>query len=237
MYFLWKRRRIIIISIKPDLSPEGRKTEAVLLKERWRLIQSGTLRNFINIRNHSLYINDSLHGSFVNFEFKHPSPPSSNSTINVPTNLDSTSQIPSSVTSTSNSQDATSQSVYKPVLMSQDHTISYPTHSSSSSDWLPNDIPTCLWNLCSLSNKLSNFQSFVYSSLFKLIAITETWLTDSIYNNELLPSGFDVYCKDRNNRGGGVLLAVHQSILSPQLSSPNNLEVISSFVNVFSLFV
>ena len=120
------------ISIKPDLSPEGRKTEAVLLKERWRLIQSGTLRNSIKIRNQSLYIDDSLHGSVVNFEFQpHPPPPSSNSTINFPTNLDSTSQIPSPVTSTvltSNSQDAT-QSVYKPVLVSQDHTVSHPTNS------------------------------------------------------------------------------------------------------------
>ena len=120
------------ISIKPDLSPEGKKTEAVLLKERWRLIQSGTLRNSIKIRNQSLYIDDSLHGSVVNFEFQpHPPPPSSNSTINFPTNLDSTSQIPSPVTSTvltSNSQDAT-QSVYKPVLVSQDHTVSHPTNS------------------------------------------------------------------------------------------------------------
>ena len=38
------------------------------------------------------------------------------------------------------------------------------------------------WNCRSLSNKLTHFQSFVYSSPFHVIASSETWLTDKIYS-------------------------------------------------------
>ena len=37
-------------------------------------------------------------------------------------------------------------------------------------------------------NKLHNFSSFVYTSNYQIITVTETWLTSSIYNNEILPS-------------------------------------------------
>ena len=49
------------ITFKSDLSRQERQIEAILLKERWRLIQSGLDRKTIRIRNNSLYVKDKLH--------------------------------------------------------------------------------------------------------------------------------------------------------------------------------
>ena len=70
-------------------------------------------------------------------------------------------------------------------------------------------------------NKLSNFQSFVYTSNFNILCITETWLTDSVFDLEILPTDSTIYHKDRHSRGGGV-------IPTSIIPSPTNLEVISS---------
>ena len=49
------------ITCKPDLSRQERQAEAILLKERWKLIQSGIDRKDIKIRNGSLYAKGKLH--------------------------------------------------------------------------------------------------------------------------------------------------------------------------------
>ena len=51
------------VVIKLDLSPEQRKCEATLMRERWALIQSGVDRTSINIRQTRLYINSIIHGT------------------------------------------------------------------------------------------------------------------------------------------------------------------------------
>ena len=40
--------------------------------------------------------------------------------------------------------------------------------------------------------QLTSFQSFVYSSDFSVIAVTETWLHDYIFDNEILSSGYNI---------------------------------------------
>ena len=57
------------ITIKADLSTLERKTNAILLKERWRLITSGIDRKFIKIRGHSLFVRGKLHGSVLDSIF------------------------------------------------------------------------------------------------------------------------------------------------------------------------
>ena len=44
------------------------------------------------------------------------------------------------------------------------------------------------------------------------IAITGTWLHNNIDDNELLPNSYNIHRKDRESRGGGVLLAVKSNI-------------------------
>ena len=57
----------------------------------------------------------------------------------------------------------------------------------------------CLWNSRSLVNKLTSFQSFAYSFKFNFFAITETWLNSSIFDNEILPSSFTIFRRDRGS--------------------------------------
>ena len=64
--------------------------------------------------------------------------------------------------------------------------------------------------------KLSLFQKLVYSENFDVVALTEKWLTNSVSDNEILDVGYSTYRTDRSTgkRGGGVLLAVKNSIQS-----------------------
>jgi len=65
-----------------------------------------------------------------------------------------------------------------------------------------------------------------------LIAITETWLTENIFDSEILPNQYIIYRNDRQSRGGGVLLAVQTHISSKLLSSPTNLEMLTVELNL-----
>lgn len=59
------------VFIKPDLSPEERQRDSILLKERWALIQSGVLRRDIKIRDFRLYVKNILYGYANKSEFQH----------------------------------------------------------------------------------------------------------------------------------------------------------------------
>ena len=71
-----------------------------------------------------------------------------------------------------------------------------------------------LHNCQSITNKLTDLQNLVYSSTFNIIGLTETWLRDSILTSEILPTGYTIYRLDHPSRGGGVLLAVKETIVS-----------------------
>ena len=57
--------------------------------------------------------------------------------------------------------------------------------------------------------------------------MTETWLTDFVCDGEILPYGYVLYRKDRPLRGGGVLVAVKESLYSCIISSPSDLEIVT----------
>lgn len=59
------------ISIKPDLSPEERTIESLLLKERRSLINSGINSSCIKIRGNILFLNKNKHGTIVDSMFQH----------------------------------------------------------------------------------------------------------------------------------------------------------------------
>lgn len=54
----------------------------------------------------------------------------------------------------------------------------------------------------------------MYSSQVNILAITETWLHDLILDNEILPCGYVIYRNDRSTRGGGVMLAIKDDVVS-----------------------
>ena len=88
-------------------------------------------------------------------------------------------------------------------------------------------IDVCLMNSRSLVNKLNKFQSFTLSSKSRILAVTETWLSDRILDNEIIPAGFNIYRNDRPSRGGGVLIAVDRSLPSRPLAVPFGHEVVT----------
>ena len=71
------------------------------------------------------------------------------------------------------------------------------------------------------------FQSYVYSHSPDIIGITEAWLSDKIFNNEILPSNYTIIRKDRDTRGGGVMFAVKSSKSYQVLQSPISLELLT----------
>lgn len=58
------------LRLKPDLTPEDRKIEGVLLKERWSLIQKGVDKKSIKLRKNNLLVANKLHGSVKMGEFE-----------------------------------------------------------------------------------------------------------------------------------------------------------------------
>lgn len=56
--------------IKQDMPPESRKIEALLLKERWKLIQTGVPRSAIRLKNKCLFVEGKVHGRIFNSEFQ-----------------------------------------------------------------------------------------------------------------------------------------------------------------------
>lgn len=57
-------------SIKLDMPPEHRRIGALLLRERWKLIQSGVPRNEIRIKNHCLLVGGEMYGQVEDSEFQ-----------------------------------------------------------------------------------------------------------------------------------------------------------------------
>ena len=84
-----------------------------------------------------------------------------------------------------------------------------------------------MWNARSVVNKLHFLQSLIYCKSLDVFCITETWLTDFVVNNEIAPENYTIYRRDRGSRGGGVMIAVSNTIPSKLHFSSTSLELIS----------
>ncbi|CAH3149098.1 unnamed protein product, partial [Pocillopora meandrina] len=51
----------------------------------------------------------------------------------------------------------------------------------------------------------------VYSGNFDVVRICETWLNESVIDSEIIP-GYSIFCRDREDLGGGVIVAVKGNI-------------------------
>ena len=82
-------------------------------------------------------------------------------------------------------------------------------------------------NARGLRSKIPELYQNVLSNNYGAILITETWLTSSHKNSELIDQRYVIYRSDRceltsgKKRGGGVLLAVHKNYNSWLIDSPN----------------
>jgi hypothetical protein len=69
-------------------------------------------------------------------------------------------------------------------------------------------------NFQSLKNKKPDLQLTIDNTNPDIIFGCETWLHKKIDTLEILPNNYTVYRKDRSSKGGGVLLAIKNSINS-----------------------
>ena len=96
---------------------------------------------------------------------------------------------------------------------------------SQVSTWVALDF--CLKNSRSLLHKLTQFQSLIFSSGVSIVACTETWFSPYVLI-------MTIFRKDRDGRGGGVLLAIKNFIPWSSLHCPDHLEVVSVLIENFT---
>ena len=83
------------------------------------------------------------------------------------------------------------------------------------------------WNLDCLKTKFPRLEDLLHSENVGILALQET--KNPPYR-EIKIRGFNVYRKDRNIHGGGVLLAIDKNIPSTPLIINSNLEIIACTV-------
>ena len=83
------------------------------------------------------------------------------------------------------------------------------------------------WNCRSIVNKLLCLQTYIYSSNFHVLALSETWLSSRIFDKEIVPFGYTIYRSDRESRGGGVLVCTSHTTPSRLIKSHSSIDMIS----------
>ena len=85
-------------------------------------------------------------------------------------------------------------------------------------------------NARSLKNKLNEFYEIVYSGIYNIISVTETWLNAAMTDGLLDPKSlFHVYRRDRSDGYGGVRILVNKLLTSAAVNI--------SFIPTWSLWV
>ena len=85
-------------------------------------------------------------------------------------------------------------------------------------------------------SKLVQLQNIAGINENDVIAVTETWLNDNISDNEILYDDYQIYRRDRqyshNARGGGILLAVRNTLKTTLVHTDETSEIIAVSVAV-----
>lgn len=67
-------------------------------------------------------------------------------------------------------------------------------------------------NICSIRKKLTEVGDILLSNALHILTLSETHLDDTFEDSSLMISGYDVYRKDRNAKGGGVACYIQSHI-------------------------
>ena len=120
-----------------------------------------------------------------------------------------------------------------PIMSSTPIKQSYGTsgqHNTKTKQTNPNSLKVLNINFQSINNKTAQFHHILDSVKPDIVAGTETWLSNDIFDNEVVPKsmGYSMFRKDRKSgKGGGVLLLVKDNfICSEQPNLDTNSETI-----------
>jgi hypothetical protein len=81
-----------------------------------------------------------------------------------------------------------------------------------------------------LKTKQGEIRNLISSVNPDIIFGTETWIDSSVKDAQILPGGFNIYRNDRNLNGGGVLLAVKDTLLTSAVTEPIVINGVHEFV-------
>lgn len=89
-------------------------------------------------------------------------------------------------------------------------------------------------NVRGLRTKTETFHENLLSEEYDIIALTETWLCDGIFSEELFDERYNVVRKDRHTatRGGGVLVAFNKKLSYELLETKEECNVECLFVKL-----
>lgn len=89
-------------------------------------------------------------------------------------------------------------------------------------------------NVQSLIPKLNELKIFNEHNKFDLLALSETWLNNSVDSGSIMISNFNVRRRDRNNgaRGGGVLFYVNNRLQFEIIDVPNISNIEKLFIKI-----
>lgn len=82
-------------------------------------------------------------------------------------------------------------------------------------------------NLCSIFNKLSHIQILLRNGIFDVLAVSESKLDSSICDVDIQVKGYTVLRRDRNRKGGGVLMYINDKWTVTKQDSDKDLEFLS----------
>ena len=77
-----------------------------------------------------------------------------------------------------------------------------------------------------INNNIHHFQDLLYSEESDIVCVSETWLNSDISNSEILDERYEIFCKDRESRGGGVQLKVNSLKSIREIKTDCNLEIV-----------
>ena len=114
--------------------------------------------------------------------------------------LSISSILDTSITSTSSSSDPVHTSLVSAT----------GTNTGASTPSTPRNC--CLFNARSIVNKRLDLKALLNTEDLDVVAVTETFLCDEILDSELVDATYAVFRRDRNRKGGGVMLLVRNTI-------------------------
>lgn len=82
-----------------------------------------------------------------------------------------------------------------------------------------------------MKSKIKNFYLATFTTQFNVFVITESWLNDSVVDNDIAAKDFTIFRLDRNPKnsqfvnGGGLLIGVISSANPKLLDVPEDIEI------------
>ena len=89
-----------------------------------------------------------------------------------------------------------------------------------------NKLTTIIDNTQSIKSKNQMIWKVIDTRKPEIVVVSETWLSNSIHNSEILPTNYEVYHQDRID--GGVLISVKNTLISQNLKIKSDCEIVGS---------